>query len=266
MRILLIGDIIGKKGREIIDAVLPEFKQEGKIDFCIANGENLAGGFGITPAVAKQVYAAGVDVLTGGNHIWSKKEIYQIIDEDERILRPLNYPIGVPGGGGRIYTVNNQQIGVISLCGRVFMDNLDCPFRTVMLEIERMRKETQNIVVDFHAEATSEKIAMGLYLDGLVSAVIGTHTHVQTADEKILSKGTAYITDTGMVGAKNSVIGVDSDIVIKRFLTSIPIRFEPTKTGPGIFCGVIIEINSDAEGRGNAANALSIKRVQCEAA
>lgn len=260
MRILLIGDIIGRKGRGIVASMLPRFKQEEKIDFCIANGENLAGGFGITPAVAKQVYAAGVDVLTGGNHIWSKKEIYQIIDEDERILRPLNYPIGVPGRGGHIYTVNNQQIGVISLCGRVFMNNLDCPFRTVMLEIERMRVETPNIIVDFHAEATSEKIAMGLYLDGLASAVIGTHTHVQTADERILPQGTAYITDIGMVGAKNSVIGVDSDIIIKRFLTSLPLQFEPTKTGPGIFCGVIIEINSD----GITPNALSIKRVQHE--
>ncbi|MBI4777609.1 TIGR00282 family metallophosphoesterase [Candidatus Desantisbacteria bacterium] len=264
MRILLIGDIIGKKGREIVDAVLSKFKQEEKIDFCIANGENLAGGFGITSAVAKQSYAAGVDVLTGGNHIWSKKEIYQIIDTDEKILRPLNYPPGVPGCGGRIYTVNNQRIGVISLCGRVFMDNLDCPFRTVMLEIERMRTETQNIIVDFHAEATSEKIAMGLYLDGLVSAVIGTHTHVQTADERILPKGTAYITDTGMVGAKNSAIGVDSAVIIKRFLTSMPLRFDVTKTGPGIFCGVIIEISLDTDSRGTTANALSIKRVQRE--
>ncbi|MDI6781855.1 MAG: TIGR00282 family metallophosphoesterase [bacterium] len=264
MRILLIGDIIGRKGREIIASILPKFKQEKKIDFCIANGENLAGGFGITPAVAKEVYVAGVDVLTGGNHIWSKKEIYQIIDKDERILRPLNYPIGVPGCGGRIYTVSNQRIGVISLCGRVFMDNLDCPFRTVRLEIERMRTETQNIIVDFHAEATSEKVAMGLYLDGLVSAVIGTHTHVQTADERVLPQGTAYITDTGMVGAKNSVIGVDSAVIIKRFLTSIPIKFEPTKTGPGIFCGVIIEISSDTPCCGTVANALSIKRVQCE--
>lgn len=258
MRILLIGDIIGKKGREIVASMLPEFKQEEKIDFCIANGENLAGGFGITPAVAKQVYAAGVDVLTGGNHIWSKKEIYQIIDNDESILRPLNYPIGVPGVGGRIYTVNGQQIGVISLCGRVFMDNLDCPFRTVMVEVERMRAETPNIIVDFHAEATSEKIAMGLYLDGLVSAVIGTHTHVQTADERILPEGTAYITDTGMVGAKNSVIGVDSATIIKRFLTSMPHQFKVTKTGPGMFCGVIIEISSDV------GNALSVRRIQQE--
>ncbi|MFH1097457.1 MAG: TIGR00282 family metallophosphoesterase [Candidatus Desantisbacteria bacterium] len=258
MRILLIGDIIGKKGREIVASMLPEFKQEEKIDFCIANGENLAGGFGMTPAVVKQVYTAGVDVLTGGNHIWSKKEIFQIIDEDERILRPLNYPPGVPGAGGRIYMVNGQQIGVISLCGRVFMDALDCPFRTVMAEVERMQTETPNIIVDFHAEATSEKIAMGLYLDGLVSAIIGTHTHVQTADERILPKGTAYITDTGMVGAKNSVIGVDSAVIIKRFLTSMPHRFEVTKTGPGMFCGVIIEISS------NTGNALSIRRIQRE--
>ncbi|MBI4752926.1 TIGR00282 family metallophosphoesterase [Candidatus Desantisbacteria bacterium] len=258
MRILLIGDIIGKKGREIVSSMLPEFKQKEGIDFCIANGENLAGGFGMTPKVVQQVYTAGVDVLTGGNHIWSKKEIYQIIDTDEKILRPLNYPIGVPGQGGRIYTVNNQQIGVISLCGRVFMDALDCPFRTVMVEVKKMRAETPNIIVDFHAEATSEKIAMGLYLDGLVSAVIGTHTHVQTADERILPEGTAYITDTGMVGAKNSVIGVDSAAIIKRYLTSMPHQFEVTKTGPGIFCGVIMEISSDT------GNALSIRRIQQE--
>jgi hypothetical protein len=258
MKILLIGDVVGKKGRQIVASVLPEIKKKECIDLCIANGENLAGGFGITVKVADQMYATGVDVITGGNHIWNKKEIYSIIEEDERLLRPLNYPSGVPGRGSNIYSVNNTRICVINLCGRIFMENLDCPFRTVIAEIEEIHKQTSNIIVDFHAEATSEKIAMGLYLDGMVSAVIGTHTHVQTADERVLPKGTAYITDVGMTGPKDSIIGIKSETIIKKFLTLMPLRFEVQKKGIGIFCGVIVEID-DTTGK-----ALSIKRIQKE--
>lgn len=242
MRVLLIGDIIGKTGREVLSAWLPGIKQEYRIDFCIVNGENAAGGFGITPPLVEEISASGVDLITGGNHIWEKKEVYQII-EDERLLRPLNYPIGVPGRGAGLFTLKEGLLGVINLSGRVFIKELDCPFRTVLPEIERLRQKTPSIIIDIHAEATSEKVAMGWYLDGKVSAVLGTHTHVQTADERILPQGTAYITDVGMTGPMDSVIGIKKEIVLKRFLTQIPARFEVAK-GPYQFCGVVVEINA----------------------
>lgn len=243
MRVLLVGDIVGKKGRQVIKEILPEIKQKYQIDFCIANGENVAGGFGLTQKTAKEVFNAGVDVITSGNHIWNKKEIHQIIEE-ENILRPLNYPPGVPGRGYNFYEVKGELLAVINLSGRVFIGELDCPFRTVLPEITNIREKTHNIIVDIHAEATSEKIAMGWYLDGKVSAIIGTHTHVQTADEKILPKGTAYITDVGMTGPQNSIIGVKKEIILKKFLTQIPLRFEVAK-GTGQLCAVIVEIDTD---------------------
>ncbi|MDI6792822.1 MAG: TIGR00282 family metallophosphoesterase [bacterium] len=256
MKILIGGDVVGKVGRETLDYFLPQIKQSEKIDFVVANGENAAGGFGLTPKIVRQIFSYGVDCITGGNHIWSKKEIYQIIDTEERLLRPLNYPKGVPGRGAAIFELpNGSSLGVINLSGRVFLQELECPFRIGKEAITQMREHTHNIVVDIHSEATSEKIALGLYLDGQVSAVIGTHTHVQTADEKILPKGTAYITDIGMTGPLDSVIGVRKDIAIRRFLTQLPLRLETAK-GPGQFCGAIVEIDE------STGKAEAIKRVQ----
>ncbi|MEW6607303.1 MAG: TIGR00282 family metallophosphoesterase [bacterium] len=254
MRVLVIGDIVGKKGRQVIKALLPNIKQEYQIDLCVANGENLAGGFGLTQKTANEVFTAGVDVLTSGNHVWSKKEIYEII-ENENILRPLNYPTGVPGRGYNLYKVQNDLLCVINLAGRVFIDELDCPFRVVLPEITKIREKTKNIIVDMHAEATSEKVAMGWYLDGKVSAVIGTHTHVQTADERILPEGTAYITDAGMTGPRDSIIGIKKEIVLKKFLTQIPLRFEVAK-GIGQIGGVLVEIDT------STGKAKSIIRIQ----
>ncbi|MEW6097379.1 MAG: TIGR00282 family metallophosphoesterase [bacterium] len=254
MRVLLVGDIVGKRGRQVIKELLPKIKQEYQIDFCVANGENVAGGFGLTEKTAKEVFSGGVNVLTSGNHIWNKKEVFQIIEE-ENILRPLNYPPGVPGRGYNFYKVKNDILAVINLSGRVFIDELDCPFQVVLPEITKIREKTKNIIVDMHAEATSEKIAMGWYLDGKVSAVIGTHTHVQTADERILPEGTAYITDAGMTGPRDSVIGVKKEIIIKKFLTQIPLRFEVAK-GTGQICAVIVEIDT------HTGKAKSITRIQ----
>jgi len=256
LKILHIGDIVGKRGRQIIKELVPKIKQEYQIDFCIANGENAAGGFGLTQKTAKEIFSAGIDSITSGNHIWDKKEVYQII-EDENILRPLNYPPGVPGRGYNFYKVKNDILAVINLSGRVFVDELDCPFRAVISEINKIKEKTKNIIVDMHAEATSEKIAMGWYLDGKVSAVIGTHTHVQTADERILPEGTAYITDVGMTGARDSVIGVKKEIIIKRFLTQIPLRFEVAK-GIGQICAVVVEIDSDT---GKAKSIIRIQQI-----
>lgn len=227
MRILFIGDIVGKAGRQAIHGVLKKAISDYKIEFTIANGENTAGGMGITPILALEILDQGVDVLTSGNHIWAKKEILPFLDEDPRILRPANYPPRVPGrGAGLFETVNGQKIGVLNLEGRVFMKHLDCPFRVGEREIEILSKETRMIIVDFHAEATSEKMAMGWFLNGKVSAVLGTHTHVQTCDEKILSGGTAYITDVGMTGPLASVIGIRKQVALERLLTQIPWKFD----------------------------------------
>ncbi|MFH1563156.1 MAG: TIGR00282 family metallophosphoesterase [Nitrospirota bacterium] len=254
MRILLVGDIVGKKGRQVIRELIPQIKQNEQIDFCIANGENAAGGFGLTQKTSDEIFSGGVDVITSGNHIWNKKEVFQII-ENEHILRPLNYPPGVPGRGYNIYKVKDDFLAVINLAGRVFMDELDCPFRVILPEITRIREKTLNIVIDMHAETTSEKVALGWYLDGKVSAIIGTHTHVQTADERILPQGTAYITDIGMTGPRDSVIGVKTEIILKKFLTQIPLRFDIAK-GIGQLCGVVIEIDT------STGKAKSINRIQ----
>lgn len=256
MKILFIGDIVGKTGRLAVKSLLPLIVNKYKVDLVLANGENAAGGFGITEKVASELFSYGIHVMTSGNHIWDKKESIPYIGKEARIIRPLNYPPGVPGYGSTAITMRGIRIGIINLSGRVFMSSTDCPFRVGMAEIERLRKETNIIIIDFHAEATSEKIAFGYYVDGRVSAVIGTHTHVQTADEKILPGGTAYITDVGMTGPSDSVIGIDKEQIIERFLLQMPRKFE-TARGGGIFSAVVIEIEDDT-GRSTAIQRLML--------
>lgn len=243
LRLLFIGDIVGKPGRSAVKTLLPGLIDKLKIDFIIANGENAAGGFGITEKVAKELFQLRINVITTGNHVWDKKEDISYIAKEPLILRPFNYPPGVPGQGSIIYNLEGLKIGVINLAGRVFMTPVDCPFRTGLSEIERISEETRIIIIDFHAEATSEKIAMGYYLDGKVSAVIGTHTHVQTADERILPKGTAYITDVGMTGPLDSIIGIEVPQIIERFLYQMPKKFEVAK-GRTVLSAVLIDINT----------------------
>ena len=230
MRVLLIGDVVGKTGRRLISELLPGIISQYQVDVCVANGENAAGGVGITADIARQLLDSYVQVITSGNHIFNKKDIEEYIKTEPHLLRPANYPPGVPGAGSCIIELpNREKLGIINLMGRVFMANLDCPFRAALSEIQEIRQQTHNIIIDFHAEATSEKIAFGWYLDGQVSAIIGTHTHVQTADERILPKGTAYLTDVGMTGAMDSAIGIKLDQVLHRFLTQMPVKFEAAK-------------------------------------
>jgi len=251
MRILFIGDIVGKAGRQAIEGVLEKVVAEYKIEFTIANGENAAGGMGMTPSIAVEILDHGVDVLTSGNHIWAKKEIAPFLDEESRILRPANYPPKVPGrGSGIFHSRNGQRVGVLNLEGRVFMKHLDCPFRVGEKEVELLRKETNIILVDFHAEATSEKMAMGWFLDGKVSAVLGTHTHVQTSDDRILDEGTAYISDVGMTGPMDSVIGIRKEIALERLLTQIPWKFDVAKEAIELQ-GVVIDVDSKTGKSGN---------------
>ena len=239
LKILFIGDIVGKPGRRLSSALLPGLKDKYGVGFTIANGENASGGMGLVPATAGELFSSGIDCLTMGNHTWEKKEIMAIID-DKRLVRPLNYPPGTPGEGSRIYTTpGGVSIGVVCLTGRIFVQGLDCPFRALDKELEKIKKECNIIIVDIHAEATSEKSALAWYTDGRVTAVIGTHTHVQTADERVLPKGTAFITDAGMTGARDSVIGIEKELAIRKFLTMLPVRFE-VAAGPAVFCGVIV--------------------------
>jgi metallophosphoesterase (TIGR00282 family) len=256
MKVLFIGDIVGKPGRRAIQEILERLVSEYEIEFTIANGENAAGGMGITPPIALEILDEGVDVLTSGNHIWAKKEIIPFLDEESRILRPANYPAQVPGRGKGVFQLSNgQKIGVLNLEGRVFMKHLDCPFRVAEKEVELLRKETPAILVDFHAEATSEKIAMGWFLNGKVSAVLGTHTHVQTCDEGILDGGTAYITDVGMTGPLDSVIGIRKEVALERLLTQIPWKFD-VASGDVVLQGVVVEID---EKTGKAKNINRIR-------
>lgn len=256
MKVLFIGDIVGKVGRIALKGLLPNLIDKYKVDLVIANGENIAGGFGLTEKTVEEIINYGVQIITTGNHVWDKKESIPYITKEHRILRPLNYPPGVPGYGSIIYTLSNGiKAGVVNLSGRVFMSAIDCPFRTGIEEIKRLRETTKVIIVDFHAEATSEKMAFGYFVDGEVSAVIGTHTHVQTADEKILSNGTAYITDVGMTGPATSVIGIEKNQIIERFLLHMPMKFETGK-GEAILSAVVIEINKDT------GKAMAIQRIQ----
>ena len=215
LRVLFIGDIVGEPGRHAVAQVLPKLKQNLAIDITIANGENSAGGIGITKETALDIFESGVEVITLGNHVWSKRDVYPYLDEETRIVRPANYPAGAPGRGWTVCrTRDGRKIGILNLCGRVFMETLENPFTVADKVIETLSAETSVILVDFHGEATSEKTAFSWYVDGRVSAVLGTHTHVQTADERILPKGTAFLTDTGMTGPMDSVIGMKKELVI----------------------------------------------------
>ena len=255
VNILFIGDIVGKPGRQAVSRELHRLVDRHCIDLVIANGENASGGFGITVESARELFACGVQFFTTGNHVWDKKDTLEYLNREERIIRPANYPEGAPGKGSRLVsTPGGVTVGVINLEGRIFMNNLECPFKTADREIEKLSASARIIFVDFHAEATSEKTALGWYLDGRVSAVVGTHTHVQTADERILTAGTAYITDAGMTGAFDSVIGVRKEEPIQKFLTQLPAKFEVAKKDIRLN-GVVVRVD-EASGK-----ALSIERI-----
>jgi metallophosphoesterase (TIGR00282 family) len=253
LNVLFVGDIIAKTGRRAVASLLPGLVADYGIDFTIANCENTAGGFGLTKRLADELFEYGIDVLTSGNHIWDRREIVPMLDSMDRVLRPFNYPGEVPGKGWGIFrTRGGVEICVINLIGRVFMRALDCPFRVADALLAQIPDKVT--IVDIHAEATSEKVAMGWYLDGRVAAVIGSHTHVQTADERVLPKGTAYITDAGMTGPFDSVIGIEKDAIIKRFLTGIPNRFDQA-TGDVRLSGVVVSIDT------RTRRAVGIERI-----
>jgi hypothetical protein len=249
----MVGDVIGRPGRRAVHTLVPELRREYKVDLVIANGENAAGGFGLTKETAEELFGAEVDVITSGNHIWDQREIIPVLDSDVAILRPLNYPPGVPGHG---YVIKKEAL-VLNLVGRTFMGNFDCPFRAMDEFLEGLSDKPSVIIVDFHAEATSEKMALGWYLDGRVSAVLGTHTHVGTIDARLLPKGTAFITDVGMTGPLDSVIGDDTDAVIRRFLTQLPHRLSVGK-GRVALNSVLVEVEEETGG------AKSISRIDKE--
>jgi metallophosphoesterase (TIGR00282 family) len=256
MRILFIGDVVGEPGRRAIKELLPGLKRSEKLDFVIANAENIAGGSGVTPPLAEELLGAGIDVLTSGDHIWKKKEVFDYLSTSKQVIRPANYPEGAPGMGSTVIkSESGVSVGVINIIGRVFMQSVECPFKTAKIEIDKIKGRSRVVIVDIHAEATSEKIALGWYLDGEVSAVIGTHTHVQTADEKILPGGTAFISDAGMTGPFDGVIGRKKEQILQRFLTSLPMKFEMAE-GDIQLHGVVVDVD-DKTGKAD-----SIKRVQ----
>lgn len=243
MKILMVGDVVGRPGRYFFMERTPELRQKKNIDMVVVNGENAAHGKGLTPNVFDELIRGGADVVTTGNHIWDNSNVLKIIDTEPFLLRPANYPEDTPGKGFCIYPVGKKKVGVINMAGRVFMQPpMDDPFRLADKILNIIKKDCDVILVDFHAEATSEKLAFAHYVDGRVTAVVGTHTHVQTADEKILPKGTAYISDLGMVGAENSVLGMAIEPVIQRFITGRPSKFEVGE-GAAVYCAVLININ-----------------------
>ena len=256
IRLLFIGDIVGRPGRDLVRHGLNALVEHHHVDLVIANAENAAAGFGITREIGDQLLDWGVDVMTSGNHIWDKKEALDYIGAEPRLLRPANYPAGAPGNGSYLArTRDGRSVGVVNVMGRVFMLSIDDPFAVVMREIEALKQRTRIVFVDFHAEATSEKIAMGWHLDGKATAVVGTHTHVQTADERILPKGTAYLTDVGMTGPHDSIIGVEIEAALGKFLTALPAKFE-TATGNPRLNAVIVEADEQT-GRATDIERLS---------
>jgi len=252
--VLAIGDIIGSPGRRAVKELLPGLRQQYGIDLIIANGENVAGGLGLTLATAEELFDVGVDVITSGNHIWAQKEIIPYLNSEMPILRPLNYPPSVPGRG---YTMFNNKAVIINLIGRTFIGNFDCPFRAMDKLLAELEPKPAVIIIDFHAEATSEKMAMGRYLDGRVSAVLGTHTHVGTIDAQLLPQGTAYVTDIGMTGPTNSIIGDDTDAVLDRFLSMIPRRLTVGK-GKVTFNAILVKVDEET------GRATGIERINRE--
>jgi metallophosphoesterase (TIGR00282 family) len=264
MQILFVGDIFGKPGREIARRAVPALVEQRGIDFVIANVENSAAGFGVTGDIAEVIFSYGVDAMTTGNHVWDKKEVLDYLPREPRLLRPANYPVGVPGRGSYIgRTRSGEPVGVVNLMGRVFMAPLDDPFAVALKEVEALRARTRIIIVDFHAEATSEKIAMAWHLDGRVTAVLGTHTHVQTADERILPKGTACLTDAGMTGPHDSIIGVTVEAALGRFLNSMPAKFDAA-TGPGRLNAVVVTADPKT-GHATAIERLNLSAQEVEA-
>jgi hypothetical protein len=263
VKLLFIGDIVGQPGRRAVNELVPKLREQHALDFVIANGENSAGGSGITPRIAEELFAAGVDAITTGDHLWDQKEVMELLEKEKRFLRPLNYPSGTPGQGSAIFSLRPPTsdlrppalLAVLNLQGRTFMQPpLENPFLAALEEVKKLREKTKIIFVDFHAEATSEKIAFARMLDGHVSAVVGTHTHVQTADEQIFPGGTAYLTDAGFTGPHESVLGREIAPVIQRFLTSMPQRFEVAKDRV-ILHGAIMDINE------STGKAMTIQRV-----
>jgi len=258
LNILFIGDIVGRPGRYLVRDHLPRLVDRHAIDLVIANSENAAAGFGLTRDVIAELFSAGIDVMTTGNHVWDKREGLDCLDLEPALLRPANYPAGTPGSGVGVYkTAVGTKVAVVNLEGRVFMSELDCPFRKADEILSGLDPSIKVVFVDFHAEASSEKGALGAYLDGRVSAVVGTHTHVQTADERLLPGGTAFITDAGMTGARDSVIGIRKELSIQRFLTQMPVRYEVAKKDP-VLCGVVVSIDE------SCGKATRIERVMVQ--
>jgi 2',3'-cyclic-nucleotide 2'-phosphodiesterase len=264
MRILFVGDIFGKPGREIARRAIPVLVEQRSVDFVIANVENSAAGFGVTGDIAETILGYGVDVMTSGNHIWDKKEVLEYVPRQPKLLRPANFPPGVPGRGSLVAkTRSGDPVAVLNLMGRVFMSPLDDPFALALKEIENLRAKARVIIVDFHAEATSEKVAMGWHLDGRATAVLGTHTHVQTADERLLPKGTAYQTDVGMTGPHDSIIGVSVETALPRFLNGMPVRFEAA-AGQGRLNASIITADP-ATGKATSIERLNLSSQDIDA-
>lgn len=254
MRLLVVGDVVGRLGRKAFARYTRELKEKYKIDLVIVNGENSAGGKGISRKSLDELYRAGADIVTSGNHVWDNREINGFIDDEPYLVRPANYPEGAQGKGWCIYPFKSANLAVVNMSGRTFMPDMDCPFQKIEEVLSEIGQEADIILLDFHAETTSEKMAMGFYLDGRVQAVVGTHTHIQTADERILPQGTAYITDLGMVGPWNSVLGVKPEIIIQKFTTCRPVRFDLAE-GPAVYSAVVIDIDT------NTKKAVSIERV-----
>ena len=257
MRILIVGDVVGRPGRKAFGKYTKELRQKHNIDIVIVNGENSAGGKGVSRKSLDELYAAGADIVTSGNHIWDNREVQGLIDDEPYLVRPANYPEGAPGKGWCLYPFKAKNIAVIHLSGRAFMPDMDCPFQKIDDILSEIGDQADIKILDFHAETTSEKMAMGFYLDGRVQVVVGTHTHIQTADERLLPNSTAYITDLGMVGPWNSVLGVKSDIIIKKFTSCMPVRFD-LADGPAVYSAVIVEID-DATNKAVAVERLLIK-------
>ena len=253
-----MADVYARTGRRVAAQCIPKLIQQQKVDFCIVNGENAAGGFGITENIARKMHSYGADVITSGNHVWDRKDFVVYLEKSEHMLRPFNYPPTVAGRGSTIApSRDGTPVAVLNLQGRTNLPSIDCPFRLGRAEAKRLKEEAPVVFVDFHAEATAEKIAMGWHLDGVATAVIGTHTHVQTADERILPKGTAYLTDAGMTGPHDSVIGVRQPIAIQRFLTQVHVKFKPAEKNPKL-CGVLIDIDP------SSGRASKIERLQID--